>query len=98
MECRNPNVRNQNNAKIQTKQSSDFGHLGCLVRSIVQFELLCIGPNKIHSVWTICLGFRHKFLSKIIRILDVVRNPSFLQLNEYQLSEIRTSLDCGIPL
>ena len=67
VECRNLNVWDPNNAEIRIKQSldfrrSDFGHSGCL---IVQFELLCIGPNKNCLVWTICSDFRHNFFSKI---------------------------------
>ena len=58
------------NVEIQTKRSSDFrrsdfGHLGCSVRSIVWFELLCIGPNKNCLGWTIRSDFRHKFSSEI---------------------------------
>ena len=94
VECQNPYVRNLNNAKIRTKRSfdfrcSNFGHSGCSVRSIVQFELLCIGPNKNRLVWTISSDFRHKFLSKIQTKLF-----RFQTLFEIQTFYNRTIIDC----
>ena len=64
-ECWNPNVRNPNNAKIQTflcsfSRGSDFRHLGCSVFSIVLFDLLCIEPNKNRWVLYHSLVFRQK--------------------------------------
>ena len=80
VECWNLNVRNPNNAKIQTflcwvSRRSDFRHLGCAVFSIVRFDLFCIESNKNCSVLYHSPDFRQKKTSEIQTCSDFGQRP-----------------------